>query len=303
MQTILLQCVSTIQLCSFWYQIDLDKYYILGVKKEKEGDVEVKSIKQEYHDLLVECLKNITPAVHKNLVDEKPELNKYYNNNASKMFNTNPWIYPIPLVIAPLNVPRVATDFHLVSSTPTINIPLERKTPFIYRIDGANMLPEQRIEATSGYRLIPEIDPLTKCKGTLIHHYNSINISLPERNNVTIRIFGIYPKSISKLSFVKDKTLQEQECVEESMFCLPPSFKSNSKSFKACKFDKMLIGRFAEEFYLGPNGAISGFTYLKPYMNVNTISFNVCQVSKGPDHASKRGCIKFIELIISDVSA
>ncbi|KAF2069806.1 hypothetical protein CYY_008875 [Polysphondylium violaceum] len=301
MQTILLQCVSTIQLCSFWYQIDLDKYYILGVKKEKEGDVEVKSIKQEYHDLLVECLKNITPAVYSNLVNSKTELNKYYNNNASKMFNTNPWIYPIPLVIAPLNVPKVAPDQYLRGSTPTINVPLEQKTPFIYRFDGANMLPDQMKEGLNGYRQIPEIDPLTQCKGTLIDFSNSINISLPERKNVTIRIFGIYPKSISELYVDTEQLKIVQKCVQDSMFCLPPSFKRGEDY--DFRIEPKKNAGFAEGLYHEADGAKSGFTYLKPFNYVKTICLNIRQVTpKGVDILN-RGCIRFIELIISDLSA
>ncbi|KAF2068447.1 hypothetical protein CYY_010230 [Polysphondylium violaceum] len=299
MQTILLQCVSTIQLCSFWYQIDLDKYYILGMQKEEEGDEEVKSIKQEYHDLLVECLKKITPAVYKNIVDSKPKLNKYYKNTAGVMFNTNPWIYPIPLVIAPLNVPRVATQLHLRSSTPTINVPLERKTPFIYRIDGANMLPDQMKEGHNGSRPIPEIDPLTKCYGTFIDLSNSINISLPERKNVTIRIFGIYTKSISNLS-LGAKLKIKQECVQESIFCLPPSLKRGN-NFDGKVENSLLVAESEGELYLEANGAKSGFTYLKRYRNVNTICLNIGQESTGNFY--HRGCIKFLELIISDVSA
>ncbi|KAF2068758.1 hypothetical protein CYY_009920 [Polysphondylium violaceum] len=324
MQTIFLQFVSMIQLCSFWYQIDLDKYYILGVKKEEEGDVEVKCIKQEYHDLLVECLKNITPAVHQNLVDEKPELNKYYNNNASVMFNKNPWIYPIPLVIAPLNVPRIPTEPSLRTSIPTINVPLEQKTPFIYRIDGANMLPQPTKEWDKSFRPIPEIDPLTKCYGTFIHLSNSINISLPERKNVTIRIFGIYPKSVSNLSIGKKQFLKQdsmlptllrfsnlshdegkllqQECVQESMFCLPPNIK-NGKNFDGKIENSEQPAGF--QTYLESYGGKSGFTYLKQYSHVNIISLNIGQVSTDSEinNVFNWGCIKFIELIISDLNA
>ncbi|KAF2069920.1 hypothetical protein CYY_008760 [Polysphondylium violaceum] len=300
MQTILLQCVSMIQLCSFWYQIDLDKYYILGIPKENEEDEEVKSIKQEYHELLAECLKNITPAVHKNLMDRKPELNKYYNNTASVMFNTNPWIYPIPLVIAPLNIPRIPTQLYLRSSTPTINVPLEQKTPFIYRIDGANMLPEQIKEGHNAYRPIPEIDPLTKCYGTFIHLSNSINISLPERKNVTIRIFGIYPENISNLSLDVRKSLL-QECVQDSMFCLPPTLKSGKNFDGKIETSNQRAGF---QSYLGPEGAKSGFTYLKRHRNVKIIRLNIGQVStERSNNIFNRGCIKFLELIISDVTA
>ncbi|KAF2068644.1 hypothetical protein CYY_010030 [Polysphondylium violaceum] len=65
------------------------------------------------------------------------------------------------------------------------------------------MLPEQEKEGQNAFRPIPEIDPLTKCYGTFIHLSNSMNIRLPERKNRILL----------------------QECVQDSMFCLPPTLK------------------------------------------------------------------------------
>ncbi|KAF2072213.1 hypothetical protein CYY_006479, partial [Polysphondylium violaceum] len=156
-------------------------------------------------------------------------------------------------------------------------------------------------EGRNGYRRIPEIDPLTKCYGTFIHLRNSINISLPERKSVNIRIFGIYPKDVENLYF-DDKKFLQQECVQDSMFCLPPILKSG-KNFDGKIEDSLQTVSDIEQDYLEPNGAKSGFTYLNRYRDVNVIRLNIGQITNNLDFNLGRGCIKFIELIISDVTA
>ncbi|KAF2077263.1 hypothetical protein CYY_001452 [Polysphondylium violaceum] len=274
-QAILLQCATTIQLCSFWYQISLDKYFILGIKKSSKS-AGAKSVKEEYHDLLAECLKNITPAVYKNILDKNEKLNKYYNDNASKMFNTNPWLYQLPLVIAPLNIPKVATGTRLI---PTINVPSKRKTPFIYRIDGANMIPEQSREGQLGYRHIPIIDPLTKCHGAIVNIANSINI-----NEVTELVVA------NARNGGEDKVV---DSVQNSLFCLPVIYKQPNNY-------KMKVNQKEWE-YLDKYGAHSGFTTLKQFKNVDFINFHVWQ-NNFDQRAQAMSCVKFIELIISDIS-
>jgi len=269
MQSVLIQSICIIQLNSFWYQLDLDPSYLLGNDKGE------KSLREKYHDIMVDCLKNITKLVNENIDSKKEPLNKFYEDSSDMLLNSDMWLYPIPLIVETLKIPRLpAKDYGI----PILTIPTDSTGPFIHRIDGLNMLPES-IDGLN--RPIPKDDPLTNCYGTIINSKNSVKIQFTSNRNVTLRIFGIYPKGVEKL-VIGSQTIP---CIEQEVPCLPVKFKKPKFGASGSNDDKL------------SKDVRSGYTTLKKTLkNVNFFSIDISQQTQ----SSQWSCVKFIELIITD---
>ncbi|KAF2069804.1 hypothetical protein CYY_008873, partial [Polysphondylium violaceum] len=280
MQSVLLQSICINQLNTFWYQLDLEKSFVLGLGKDQI------SLRQHYHNLMVDCLKTINKPIYDNLNQDKEPLNKFYFDSAKTMLFSDMWLYSIPLIVAPLDKPRLPTT-DIEYGVPILTIPTDAPGPFIYRIDGLNMLPKLGVDQ---YRPIPKLDPLTSCYGTFLNVENNIKIKLTTKRNIMVRIFGVYPKGVQHLKVGSSKL----ESVQQSVPCLPVMFKKPKSYESGLNQDEILE---KQNQYLESNGATSGFSCVsKMLKNVQLCSIDISQEN------NSWSCIKFIEVIITDPS-
>ncbi|KAF2074091.1 hypothetical protein CYY_004576, partial [Polysphondylium violaceum] len=258
MQSILLQSICINQLNTFWYQLDLEQSFVLGQGKDQI------SLRQHYHNLMVDCLKTINKPIYDNINQDKEPLNKFYFDSAKTMLFSDMWLYSIPLIVAPLDIPRLPTK-DIQYGVPILTIPTDAQGPFIYRIDGLNMLPKL---AEDQYRPIPKLDPLTSCYGTFLNVENNIKIKLTTKRNIMVRIFGIYPKGVQQLKVGSSKL----ESVQQYVPCLPVMFKKPKSYESGLNQDEILQ---KQNQYLESNGATSGFSCVsKMLKNVQLCSID-----------------------------
>ncbi|KAF2077264.1 hypothetical protein CYY_001453 [Polysphondylium violaceum] len=252
-----------------------------------DNQVNIESLKEEYHHVMIDCLKTAITAT----TTTTTKVNM--DNAVGALLQSNCILYPAPLVAAPLNIPSAELKFNRTYSTPTHWVP-DIQGEFIYRIDGANMLPDQYQEDLFSTRPMPNIDPFTKCYGTCIHLTNAINIRLTRKRNIALRIFGIYPKAIGNLTIGSDIKLKRLDCVQRVFPCIPIAFKSADAT------------SFPE--YCESTGARSGYTFTHTVKNVDTLLLEIGQEVKQQLQQQQQqdkgniGVVKFIELIITDVS-
>eukprot|EP01132_Coremiostelium_polycephalum_P011941 gene11941-14616_t len=180
-ETLFIYAITMTNLEYFWYHFGYHWFYAYGREKDTLGLV--KSFKHKLHNTITKGITHIM---------------KYSENDddlvkISKLLSMDLEWYSIPVTIEPLNQPSLCVKLYQRSevSTPVVN--MKNKVPYIHRVDGANFRPDPHGESmVDGRRYVPELDPVSKCRGVAVETSPSIKIQVDGKKMVQLRIFGAY---------------------------------------------------------------------------------------------------------------
>ncbi|EFA84663.1 hypothetical protein PPL_01653 [Heterostelium album PN500] len=277
---------------AFWYQLGIKPIFVIGKPATDKIDA-VPSFAQTMHEEIMPALKNIARGLSRNVRDGA-QAKGVDLKTLNLLLKSDRYLYPIPLIEAPVKMPNVAKCLREVEGPqcPECKVP-EHTGPFIFRIDCINFRPETSAEDIRGYRNMSYVEePITGCKGTMSGISAALTVILPKKRTVQIRFVGEYDSGFTNLP-ISWTTNREAEIMSMMPF---EHYRRNEKPIPAIKEEMGIAQVPGLMLMMNPETFKSGMTYTEKMKDIERITF----ITDPFDDSKRYAKILFIELIIQD---
>ncbi|EFA75814.1 hypothetical protein PPL_10869 [Heterostelium album PN500] len=278
---------------AFWYQLGIKPIFVTGRRATDTIDA-LPSFAETMHEEIMPALKNIARGLTEN-VREGAQAKGVDLTTLHLLLKSDRYLYPVPLVLAPVEIPQVAKCLREVQGPicPECKVP-ERDGTFIFRIDCINFRPETSAEDIRGYRNMSHVEePITGCKGTMSGIPAALTVVLPKKRTVQIRFVGEYDQTFTDLPI---QWTTNEEAYYTAMMPFGENYRRNNKTIPAIKEEMGISQVPGMSLMINTNSLKSGMTYTEKMTDIERLTF----VTDRFDDMKRHAKILFIELIIQD---